>query len=79
MRFLVKRPKMEHVREDLDSIIEVMGSDRLIMVDLFWFCLIFTFLLSTTFHSVTFSVLFFAGSLLIFNSLYYFFFKRLFK
>jgi hypothetical protein len=70
---------MEHVREELETVMEVMCSDQLIVLDLFWLCLIFTFLLSSLLHSVTVSILFFAGSFLLFTSLYFFIFKRWFK
>jgi hypothetical protein len=76
MRFLYKRPRMEHVREELNTVMDVMVSDVFVYLDLFLFSLIFTFLLSPVLHSLAFSILFFLGSYSIFACVYFFLFTR---
>jgi len=76
MRFLYKRPKIEHVREELNTLMEVMVSDHFVYLDLFVFSLIFTMLLSPAINSLAMSILFFFASYSLFSCLYYFLFSR---
>ena len=46
MRFLYKRPRMEDVQEELNLPYGPNGFKTFVMIDLFWFCLLFTLLLS---------------------------------
>ncbi|EKN69508.1 hypothetical protein BABA_08776 [Neobacillus bataviensis LMG 21833] len=77
MRFLYKRPRMEHVQEELDTLMEVMVSDLFIYLDLFLFSLIFTLLLSPIINSFALSILFFIAAYSLFSSLYYFLISRI--
>jgi len=79
MRFLYKRPKMEHVREELDTLMEVMVSDLFVYLDLFVFSLIFTMLLYPAINSIALSILFFFASYSLFSCLYYFLISRILK
>ena len=74
MRFLYKRPRMEDVQEELNTLMDLMVSKTFVIIDLFWCCLIFTLLLSPVLPTVTMSILFFCGSYVFFNVLYYLFF-----
>ncbi|WML40278.1 hypothetical protein RCG19_00905 [Neobacillus sp. OS1-2] len=77
MRFLYKRPRIEHVQEELDTLMEVMVSDLFVYLDLFVFSLIFTLLLSPAINSFALSILFFIAAYSLFTSLYYFLFSRI--
>ena len=79
MRFRYKRPKIEDVNEELTTLLEVMSSDLFIFVDLFFYSLFFTLLLTPLFHTFTISILFFAGCYLFFCTVYFFIFKSIFK
>lgn len=79
MRFLYKRPKMENVSEEINTLMEVMVSETLIYVDLFLYSFIFTVLLSPALHSVKFCILFFFACYVFFSGLYFFVFNRLLK
>ncbi|MDR6998170.1 antibiotic biosynthesis monooxygenase (ABM) superfamily enzyme [Neobacillus niacini] len=79
MRFLYKRPRMEQVNEELDTLMDVMSSDLFILLDLFWLSLIFSLLLTPALQTVTHFILFFTGSYVLFTSVYFFVFKRMFK
>ncbi|MEH7418196.1 hypothetical protein V7266_23285 [Neobacillus drentensis] len=72
MRFLYKRPKLDHVSEELETLMEVMVSDLFIYLDLFIFSFIFTIFLSPVIPSLTMALLFFLASYSFFGSLYYF-------
>ncbi|MCL6573764.1 MAG: hypothetical protein K6T88_19120 [Bacillus sp. (in: Bacteria)] len=72
MRFLYKRPRMEHITEELTTVMEVLVSDLFIYLDLFVFSLIFTLLLSPVIHSLALSILFCLVCYSIFAFLYYF-------
>ncbi|MBT2737055.1 hypothetical protein QF028_001240 [Neobacillus sp. B4I6] len=76
MRFLYKRPRIEHIQEELNTVMEVMVSDVFIYLDLFVFSLIFTMLLSSTLHSLAMSILFFIGCYSLFSCVYLFVFNR---
>jgi hypothetical protein len=75
MRFRYKRPKIDDVREELTTLIDVMSSTSFIFVDLFVYSFFFTLLLSPVLHTLANSVLFFGGCYIFFTSLYYFIFK----
>lgn len=79
MRFLYKRPKLDEVREELNTVLEVMVSDTFVLIDLFLYSLIFTLLLSPLFHSIWVAVLFFGGCFSVLNVFYFFIFNRLCK
>lgn len=79
MRFLYKRPRMEQVNEELDTLMDVMSSDLFVLLDLFWLSLIFSLLLTPALQTVTYFILFFASSYVLFTSVYFFIFKRMFK
>ncbi|MEH7545306.1 hypothetical protein COJ85_16445 [Bacillus sp. AFS076308] len=72
MRFLYKRPKLDHVSEELETLMEVMVSDLFIYLDLFIFSFIFTIFLSPVIPSLTMALLFFLASYSFFGCLYYF-------
>ncbi|MFP5107813.1 hypothetical protein ACSU6B_13675 [Neobacillus sp. C211] len=76
MRFLYKRPRIEHIQEELNTVMEVMVSDVFIYLDLFVFSLIFTMLLSSTLHSLAMSILFFIGCYSLFSCVYLLVFNR---
>ena len=76
MRFLYKRPRMEHLQEELNTVMEVMVSDLFIYLDLFVFSLIFTMLLSSALHSLALAILFFFGCYSLFSCVYFFVFNR---
>ena len=76
MRFLYKRPRMEQIHEELNTVMDVMVSDFFIYLDLFVFSLIFTLLLSPVMPSLAFSILFFCGSYGLFSSIYFFVFSQ---
>jgi len=75
MRFLYKRPRMEQIHEELNTVMDVMVSDVFVYLDLFVFSLIFTFLLSPVWHSLALSVLFFLGTYSLFSCIYFFVFS----
>ncbi|OIK15421.1 hypothetical protein BIV60_09725 [Bacillus sp. MUM 116] len=79
MRFLYKRPKMEQVNEELDTLMDVMSSDIFILLDLFWLSLIFSLLLTPVLQTVPHFIVFFLSSYVLFTSVYLFIFKRMFK
>ncbi|MCM3724313.1 hypothetical protein M3226_01170 [Neobacillus cucumis] len=72
MRFLYKRPKLDQVSEELETLMEVMVSDLFIYLDLFIFSIIFTIFLSPVIPSLTMALLFFVASYSFFGCLYYF-------
>ncbi|TWE06096.1 hypothetical protein FB550_102114 [Neobacillus bataviensis] len=72
MRFLYKRPKLDHVSEELETLMELMVSDLFIYLDLFIFSFIFTIFLSPVIPSLTMALLFFLASYSFFGCLYYF-------
>ncbi|MEH7305023.1 hypothetical protein [Neobacillus drentensis] len=74
MRFLYKRPRMEQIDEELNTVMDVMVSDVFVYLDLFVFSLIFTFLLSSVWHSLALSILFFLGTYSLFSCVYFFIF-----
>lgn len=71
MRSLFKRPHINMLQEELETVMEVMASDLFIYLDLFVFSLIFTLLLGPVFQSFVISILFLAGSYGIFSSIYF--------
>ena len=73
MRFLFKRPNAENVKQDLDTVINVMLSDIYIYFDLLWYSLIFTLFLIPVLHSLKAAILFFGGSYVFFCCLFFFF------
>lgn len=77
MRFLYKRPKVELVYDEIEDVLDVMASDVFILLDLFVFSLIFTFLLSPVIPTFGMKVLFFVICYSLFSSLYFFIFKRI--
>ncbi|WP_413309300.1 hypothetical protein AA0X95_12555 [Bacillus sp. 1P10SD] len=79
MRFLYKRPRMEQIQEELNTVMEVMVSDLFIYLDLFIFSIIFTLLLFPVMHSLFMSILFFFAFYSLFACLYFFVFNRLMK
>jgi hypothetical protein len=79
MRFLYKRPRMEHIQEELNNVMEVMVSDIFIYLDLFIFSIIFTLLLFPVMHSLVMSILFFFTFYSLFACLYFFVFNRWMK
>ncbi|MEH7093374.1 hypothetical protein [Neobacillus vireti] len=72
MRFLYKRPRLDQVSDELDTLMEVMVSDLFIYLDLFVFSFIFTMFLSPVIPSLTIAILFFLASYSFFGCLYYF-------
>ncbi|WML47782.1 hypothetical protein RCG23_20990 [Neobacillus sp. PS3-34] len=76
MRFLFKRPKMEEISEELESVLNVMQSGLFVYIDLIVYSLIFSFLLLPILHSLKSDVLFFVCIYIFFSSLYYFVFYR---
>ncbi|WP_139311260.1 hypothetical protein [Bacillus sp. MRMR6] len=74
MRFLYKRPRLEDVHEELSTLMDLMVSKTFVMIDLFWCCIIFTLLLSPVLPSIMMTILFFCGSYIVFNSIYFIFF-----
>jgi hypothetical protein len=76
MRFLYKRPRLEHIHDELNTVMEVMVSNVFIYLDLFVFSLIFTLLLSSVLHSVAMSILFFVICYSLFCSVYILVFNR---
>lgn len=76
MKYGFHRPKIEDVRSDLDTVLEVMMSDWFIMMDLFWCSVIFTLLLFPELHTVKMSIIFFIGSYVFFTGIFFFFIKR---
>jgi hypothetical protein len=76
MRFLYKRPRLEHVHDEVNTVMEVMVSDVFIYLDLFVFSLIFTLLLSSVLHSLALSILFFVVCYSLFASIYILVFNR---
>jgi hypothetical protein len=79
MRFLNKRPKIDEVRDELNTVMEVMESDYFVVLDLLLFSIIFTLLLSPSIQSLKLSVLIFCGNFGIFTGLYFFIVNRFFK
>lgn len=55
MRFLIKRPKIELIQDELNTVMEVMSAEVFIYLDLLIFSLIFTFLLAPIFNSLALS------------------------
>jgi len=76
MRFRYKRPNITEVSTELDTVLEVMLSDWFIIIDLFWYCAIFTLLMFPVLHTVTMSIVFFFSSYVFFNSLFFFIIKK---
>jgi uncharacterized membrane protein (DUF373 family) len=76
MRFLYKRPRMEQIHEELNTVMDVMVSDIFIYLDLFLFSLIFTLLLSSVLHTLTLSILFFFVCYSLFSGIYFFVFSQ---
>lgn len=76
MRFLYRQPRLESIREELDTVIDVMSSEFFIYLDLFWYSLILALFLSTIVHSFILTILIFFSSYVFFISLYLLFFKR---
>jgi hypothetical protein len=72
MRFFYKRPRLDQVSDELETLMEVMVSDLFIYLDLFVFSFIFTMFLSPVIPSLTLSILFFLASYSFFGCLYYF-------
>lgn len=79
MRFRYKRPKMSDVSAELETVIDVMLSDWFIVMDLFWYSLIFTLFMFPVLHTVPVSILFFLSSYVFFNVLFFFVFKKVRK
>lgn len=77
MRFLYKRPQMDAIQEELDTLMEVMASDLFIYLDLLVFSLVFTLLLSPVLKTLTLSVLFLAACYGLFSFIYFFMVSRL--
>jgi len=77
MRFIYKRPRIEDVQDELNTLMEVMVSDLFIYLDLFVISFIFTLLLSPVIHSLSMSILFFITCYSFFSCLYYFLFSRI--
>lgn len=73
MRFLFKRPNIENVKQDLDTVINVMLSEVYIYFDLLWYSLIFTLFLIPVLHSLMAAILFFGGCYVFFCCLFFFF------
>ncbi|WP_026563837.1 hypothetical protein [Bacillus sp. UNC41MFS5] len=76
MRFLYKRPRMEQIQEELNTVMDVMVSDVFVYLDLFVFSFIFTFLLSPILQSLALSVLFCLGTYSLFSCVYFFVITR---
>ncbi|MFL6558756.1 MAG: hypothetical protein ACJ8MO_21890 [Bacillus sp. (in: firmicutes)] len=76
MRFLYKRPRMEQIHEELNTVMDVMVSDIFIYLDLFLFSLIFTLLLSSVLQTLTLSIVFFFVCYSLFSGIYFFFFSQ---
>jgi hypothetical protein len=72
MRFFYKRPRLDHVSEELETLMDVMVSNLFIYLDLLVFSFIFTMFLSPVFQSVSIAILFFLVSYSFFGSLYYY-------
>lgn len=79
MRFLIKRPRIQDVKTELKTVMEVMVSDLFIVLDLLLFCLIFTVLLFPVLQSLLLSFLFFSGTYVFFLICYFFVFNRFFR
>ncbi len=79
MRFLYRRPKMDLINEELNTVMEVMVSDVFVYLDLFVFSLIFTLLLSPVLPSIAMSILFFLACYGLFSCLYFLIFNRILK
>jgi hypothetical protein len=79
MRFLYKRPKMELIDEEINTVMEVLTCDTFIYLDLLVISFVFTLLLSPVRQSIPVSILFFFVSFAAFSSLYFFVFNRLVK
>ncbi|PLS03521.1 hypothetical protein [Neobacillus cucumis] len=77
MRFLYKRPRLDQVSEELETLMEVMVSDLFIYLDLFVFSFIFTLFLSPVIPSLTMVILFFLVSYSFFSALYYFIISKI--
>lgn len=78
MRFLYKRPRIDAIQEELETLMEVMASDVFIYFDLFVFSLIFTLFLSPVLKSLALSILFLAACFSLFSCIYFFMVSRLF-
>lgn len=76
MRFLIKRPHMKEISQELEVVMEVLMSDFFILFDLFWFSVIFTVFLFPVFPSIISSILFLAGSYGFFSFIYFVVIKR---
>jgi len=72
MRFLYKRPRLDQVSEELETLMEVMVSNQFIYFDLFVFSFIFTMFLTPVIPSFIIALLFFLASYSFFGCLYYF-------
>ncbi len=76
MRFLIKRPPMKEITEELAIVMDVFMSDVFIMLDLFWFSVILTILLFPVIHSLINAIVVFAGAYTFFSFLYFYVVKR---
>jgi len=76
MRFLYKRPQLDLVNDELNTVMEVMASDLFIYLDLFVFSLIFTLLLAPVLKSIILAAGFLVCCYCLFSGVYYFIFSR---
>lgn len=76
MRFLYKRPNINDVNEELELVLDVLMSDFFIVMDLFWYSLMFTLFLFPVLNSLIFALVFFMGCYIFFLSLYFIIFKK---
>jgi hypothetical protein len=72
MRFLYKRPRLDQVSKELETLMEVMVSDQFIYLDLFVFSFIFTLFLAPVIPSLIIAILFFLASYSFFGCIYHF-------
>ncbi|MEH7109441.1 hypothetical protein [Bacillus sp. JJ1764] len=79
MRFLYKRPKMEAVQEELNTVLEVLGSEVFVFLDFILFSIILTLLLVPVLKSLAVSIIFFIICYSFLSSLYIFVVSRLGK
>lgn len=75
MKFGFRRPKIMEVRSELETVFDVMMSDWFIMMDLFWYSIIFTLVLFPELHTVQMAIIFCIGIYVFFNGIFFFFFK----
>ncbi|CAH2715546.1 hypothetical protein BACCIP111895_02730 [Neobacillus rhizosphaerae] len=79
MRFLYRRPKLDLINEELNTVMEVMVSDVFVYLDLFVFSFIFTLLLSPVLPSIAMSILFFLACYGLLSCLYFLIFNLILK